>query len=442
MMRNTDGLNRDKLKRYIDAFIMFEIGNHGVDPRVTVEGTSMRRLKDEGYKYREIENWEAGANNGTPLFERIARAVHNTNLMDYHGNDIFDELLVSGDNRSLGKALEHLFYGDKDATAFTDLVEIIGARFDVLGFLFFLKDHSKYMPIRSSLFDQRLGMIGIDSRLSGNCSWEKYLQYNQWIENVRTMLNDSLNSQITLIDAHSFLWVLPWLEAYLDSGAQAVEHSKYGKGIVLGFEGDSILVKFGKKERRFLKDAAFKKGLLRFIPIGTDIYGKKLSLVIVDEETKKAYAEEDNQLINDLRETLADGSEEFEYTGTVKEKPEPVIIHGHPVYTPNRITAGNALAHAHYLCEIDHEHPTFIRKSSNKPYTEPHHLVPRAYQDQFDVLIDREENIVSLCSNWHNEIHYGRDARDLLVKLYNDRKELLKSVGIDITLEQLFEMYE
>ena len=61
--------------------------------------------------------------------------------------------------------------------------------------------------------------------------------------------------------------------------------------------------------------------------------------------------------------------------------------------------------------------------------------------DSFDVSLDREENIVSLCSNCHNEIHYGRDAKILIEKLYSDRKELLESIGISITFDELLEMY-
>ena len=84
----------------------------------------------------------------------------------------------------------------------------------------------------------------------------------------------------------------------------------------------------------------------------------------------------------------------------------------------------------------------FIRKKSNKKYTEPHHLVPMAFSDEFEVSLDREENIVSLCSNCHNQIHYGIDADVLIKKLYNERKEALESVGIKITLEHLLSRYD
>lgn len=64
-----------------------------------------------------------------------------------------------------------------------------------------------------------------------------------------------------------------------------------------------------------------------------------------------------------------------------------------------------------------------------------------AFSEEFDVSLDVEENIVSLCSNCHNQIHYGKDADVLLRKLYEERKDALASVGIKITLERLLEMY-
>lgn len=90
----------------------------------------------------------------------------------------------------------------------------------------------------------------------------------------------------------------------------------------------------------------------------------------------------------------------------------------------------NILAHAHFVCEINRAHPTFIRKESEKTYTEPHHLISLSYQEQFDVSHDVEENIVSLCSNCHNEIHCGRDADRLIRLPHKERKDALAMAGI------------
>ena len=75
-------------------------------------------------------------------------------------------------------------------------------------------------------------------------------------------------------------------------------------------------------------------------------------------------------------------------------------------------------------------------------YVEPHHLIPISYQDYFDNSLDVEANIVSLCSNCHNEIHYGQDSGRLIEQLYKKRREELKKAGLDISLEQLLDLYK
>ena len=151
---------------------------------------------------------------------------------------------------------------------------------------------------------------------------------------------------------------------------------------------------------------------------------------------------EDQSLIDDLKQaSLSNSRDDFDYEDGAKERAAAIYINGHRTYPRDRQTAINALARAKYLCEIDVDHPTFIRKNSDKNYTEPHHLVPMSFSDQFDVSLDREQNIVSLCSNCHNLIHYGRDAGKIVKILYEARKDELERAGIQVSLKQLFEMY-
>jgi len=100
-----------------------------------------------------------------------------------------------------------------------------------------------------------------------------------------------------------------------------------------------------------------------------------------------------------------------------------------------------ALANAKHQCENDQYHQCFLRRSNETPYTEVHHLIPLCYYDCFDVSLDVPENIVSLCGNCHNEIHYGKNAEAIITKLYNERKSKLEEAGIVLTLEELQEMY-
>ncbi len=148
-----------------------------------------------------------------------------------------------------------------------------------------------------------------------------------------------------------------------------------------------------------------------------------------------------NLLLALSRLDFKDANENFTYEGRPKAKEEPTELRGCRIYPRSTQTAVNALAKAHFMCEVDEDHTTFIRRSSGKMYTEPMHLIPMSYADRFDVSIDTEENIVSLCCNCRNQIRFGKSAEAILKKLYNLRKEALKQAGINITLEELMDMY-
>ena len=102
----------------------------------------------------------------------------------------------------------------------------------------------------------------------------------------------------------------------------------------------------------------------------------------------------------------------------------------------------NALARAKYRCEYNPNHEIFIRKHSDKGYTEAHHLIPMEYQESFlPYSLDIEANIISLCSNCHNQIHYGKDADIIIKKLYSQRRRELESSELNIDLEDLLKIY-
>ena len=149
----------------------------------------------------------------------------------------------------------------------------------------------------------------------------------------------------------------------------------------------------------------------------------------------------DTQLVNGITEYIANGDTSFTYSGTPKIKSELLEMKGRQTYRRDRSVSANALLLAEYKCEIDKQHPSFVRKNSHLLYSEPHHLVPVSFHKMFPVSLDIEENIVSLCSNCHNQLHYGKEIKPLLAKLYDERKDLLSLVGVDISLQELYKMY-
>lgn len=162
-------------------------------------------------------------------------------------------------------------------------------------------------------------------------------------------------------------------------------------------------------------------------------------------EQSLVYEKEDFEFRQELQNSVNDIKEpSFEYTPKPIEL-EKIIKDVKPkqTFSRNKQTSLNALARARYQCEYNCHHETFIRKNSDKNYTEAHHLIPLEYQQYFlPYSLDVEANIVSLCSNCHNKIHYGQNAAELVTKLYELRKSELEKCNINISLDELLELYK
>lgn len=108
----------------------------------------------------------------------------------------------------------------------------------------------------------------------------------------------------------------------------------------------------------------------------------------------------------------------------------------------NSNIATNALKRVQYHCELNPKHDTFISRFNNMPYMEAHHLIPLKFQAQFENSLDIEENIISLCSKCHAEIHKGINYKTMLLKLYKERKKELYKRNLNISIDELYKMYE
>ena len=161
---------------------------------------------------------------------------------------------------------------------------------------------------------------------------------------------------------------------------------------------------------------------------------EKLSIVQETDEDEKRL----QKIINSAEHPIPIGAI---HKGEKKPAPAPTESNGKKYYRHIADVSEHALSYANFKCEINADHPTFIRRKTNQPYTEAHHLIPMANQGDFDASLDVEENVVSLCSNCHNQIHYGKDAAKLITDLYEKRKAELKTVGINITLQELLNLY-
>lgn len=160
------------------------------------------------------------------------------------------------------------------------------------------------------------------------------------------------------------------------------------------------------------------------------------------DEIEELEKKQDSSIVDYINKYSYSGNLKTDHDYKPKKKPDYFISNGVKVYKRSRATSQNALNIAGYKCERNNEHTSFERKLDNKPYMEPHHLVPMSAQDDFDVSLDVTENIVCLCSNCHNEIHYGVKRKVLIEQLYNDRKNILAMAKINISLDELLKYYD
>lgn len=164
-------------------------------------------------------------------------------------------------------------------------------------------------------------------------------------------------------------------------------------------------------------------------------------VIKTDIDTHKAVNNElDIKLINEIKSKKIVDKDICEYE---PKEPQQIFVKGVNTFARSLQVSRYALKKANHMCEIDNSHVSFIRRNDGLLYTEPHHLIPMSMQEKFyPINIDIPENIVSLCSNCHNEIHYGKNANRLIEKLYEMRKDALAAKGITITLKELLSIYQ
>lgn len=125
----------------------------------------------------------------------------------------------SGQKRNqFERLLFDLFSGKTDhEPALSRLVELIGRRYSVIAYIFFLIDDTRYMPIAPQTFDRAFAELSIDLRMSGKCSWENYTAYNEAISWVQNALIDWKGFAGTrLLDAHSWIWLMARLPGKIE----------------------------------------------------------------------------------------------------------------------------------------------------------------------------------------------------------------------------------
>ena len=131
------------------------------------------------------------------------------NLVDWRDVNYYKELNESK-KASTEKALKLLFDGSNDEEAFNALLGALGNKYALISFFFFLKDSNTYAVMRPDNMRWRLEMIGAQTSCTNGATWAHYQEYCRILKGIQMFLDERISDQITLLDAHSFLWML-WM---------------------------------------------------------------------------------------------------------------------------------------------------------------------------------------------------------------------------------------
>jgi hypothetical protein len=128
--------------------------------------------------------------------------------------------LKAGKSSATRRELEVLlwdFYQNRigDGEAFEQFGLLGVTRYDLIAYMFFLKDWNRFMPIAPMTFDDAFNLLGVDLVTAHQCSWENYLNYNNTLLEVQRLLREVAEvPDARLIDAHSFCWMLARMELH------------------------------------------------------------------------------------------------------------------------------------------------------------------------------------------------------------------------------------
>jgi hypothetical protein len=110
--------------------------------------------------------------------------------------------------REIERCLFELYHSSNDSETFAEMLRLFGKKYSLLAYFFFLKDRTTYLPIAPTYFERAFRYLGAEFKVGGNCSWDNYATFRAIIGEIRVLLADALAMEVTLLEAHSFAWML------------------------------------------------------------------------------------------------------------------------------------------------------------------------------------------------------------------------------------------
>ena len=242
-------------------------------------------IGEENYKYDvygnarrvlEVDKWtKEDVGRGT-IFDAVNAAVHSKiniwgkavdhNLIDWRVKDKFSQYT---NDRQIEQLLFDFYTNERQDSESFLMFQREGLPYQLISFLFFIKDKTIYLPISQKIFDEVFSKLGIsDFKTSGNASWENYSTFLEILKQVKDFINKK-DPDATLIDAHSFLWILQHIDMEENNSfyqqlimflEQAKTDNLKTNHYVSQYQGTKVKVSFGIGGKATIPWISFLKG--------------------------------------------------------------------------------------------------------------------------------------------------------------------------------------
>lgn len=224
-------ISTEKLEKELNRFAAFvqcrnfeKTGTYNM--YISFKDAGLFLADEEGYKTKvaqkaqirlRSDEWDETWIDSKSIHSCVLKAINcmNHNLVDRHQVTGFRNCFDSNHKYftpNVERVLFNIYCGDDDEAAFKQAIDTFGAKYDLIAYLFFIKNPEKYLPVRSRNFDEGFRQLDIDYKTERCCSWENYCGFLSLMNAIQTIMNQVLplreNETARLIDAHSFVWIV------------------------------------------------------------------------------------------------------------------------------------------------------------------------------------------------------------------------------------------
>lgn len=226
MKNNQPAIDEYLFEEHFEAFRSFVQNKSGISFTSFSQNPYVDR--QESYKYdiyrkaRDkivFESWKESDIGSGDILDSVIESIEiqGNNLVQWdsrHGDEVrpHHQLHQAKKQSAQTKKIERLFFdfyrGSDDEKSFKAFIDTFGKKYSLIAYLFFIKDKSRYLPISPKYFDNTFEVLGVDFKTSHRCSWENYCLYIEIVRGIQSMLINSLCSDVSLLDAHSFAWII------------------------------------------------------------------------------------------------------------------------------------------------------------------------------------------------------------------------------------------